>query len=129
MKTRRELDAALARAGDEDAEDRMTVILAAEARGDMLDPAPLVLRAITFGAERVQFFVDHGGATHKVVVPRHLLEDLDKTAGLSSADAVMRLFQRHETRIVARTLAALVAGRREDGSGAVVLGLLDFPEV
>lgn len=37
--TRRDYDALLARAGDEDAEDRMTLLIAAEARGEKPLPA------------------------------------------------------------------------------------------
>jgi len=39
--SRREFDALLARAGDEDAEDRMTLLLAAEARAEAPLPAPV----------------------------------------------------------------------------------------
>jgi DNA-binding XRE family transcriptional regulator len=39
--SRREYDALLARLGDEDAEDRMTLIIAAEARGETALPEPV----------------------------------------------------------------------------------------
>lgn len=39
--SRRDYDALLARAGDEDAEDRMTLILAAEARAEQPLPEPV----------------------------------------------------------------------------------------
>ncbi len=47
--TRRDYDALLARAGDEDAEDRMTLLIAAEARGEQPLPAE-VSAAILKGA-------------------------------------------------------------------------------
>ena len=39
--SRRDYDALLARAGDEEAEDRMTLLIAAEARGEQPLPAPV----------------------------------------------------------------------------------------
>jgi hypothetical protein len=49
--SRRDYDALLARRGDEDAEDRMTLILTAEARAEEPLPeavSPAILKAIAF---------------------------------------------------------------------------------
>lgn len=60
--SRREFDALLARAGDEDAEDRMTLLLAAEARAHAPLP-PQVSAAILAGESIVRAFRKWRGRT------------------------------------------------------------------
>ena len=60
--SRRDYDALLAQRGDEDAEDRMTLLVAAESRGDAMLPAP-VSQAVLKGTGLVKALRNWRGMT------------------------------------------------------------------
>lgn len=93
--SRREYDALLARAGDEDAEDRMTLLLAAEARGE----APLpeaVSTAILAGDSPLKAIRRWRGLTQVELataagLTQSFLSEIESGAKSGSAETLTRL--------------------------------------
>ena len=93
--SRRDYDALLARAGDEDAEDRMTLVLAAEARSD--EPLPeAVSRAILNGenllkALRIWRGVTQSDLAHRVGINQGYLSELENRSKTGTPNTLAKL--------------------------------------
>ncbi len=93
--SRRDYDALLARAGDEDAEDRMTVLIAAEARGEK--PLPEQVSAAVLGGDSLLTALRRWRGMTQVDLessaglPQSLLSDLESGTKTGSADTLARL--------------------------------------
>jgi DNA-binding XRE family transcriptional regulator len=93
--SRRAYDALLARAGDEEAEDRMTLILAAEARADAPLPEP-VSAAVLRGESLLKALRVWRGMTQVQLaeaagVAQGYLSELEARAKTGSAETLARL--------------------------------------
>lgn len=93
--SRRDYDALLARLGDEEAEDRMTILLAAEARGEV--PLPEAVSASVLGGESVlRALRNWRGLTQMQLaeaaeIGQSFLSELETRAKAASPDTAARL--------------------------------------
>ena len=92
---RREYDALLARAGDEDAEDRMTILLAAEARAETPLPAPvseLILNGhSTLKALRVWRGVTQSDLAAKSTVNQGFISEIENGAKAGAKETLQKI--------------------------------------
>ena len=93
--SRRDYDALLARAGDEDAEDRMTLLLAAEARAEQPLP-PEVSAAILAGCSMLKALRKWRGLTQVELasaagVTQSFLSEMEAGTKSGSAETLQRL--------------------------------------
>ena len=92
---RREYDALLARAGDEDAEDRMTILLAAEARAETPLPAPvseLILNGhSTLKALRVWRGVTQSDLAAKSTVNQGFISEIENGAKAGARETLQKI--------------------------------------
>lgn len=95
--SRRDYDALLARSGDEDAEDRMTLLLAAEARAEQPLPEP-VSSAVLSGDSLLKAIRRWRGMTQVELaqsagLTQSYLSELEQGAKTGSSDTLSRLAQ------------------------------------
>ncbi len=93
--SRRDYDAMLARGGDEDAEDRMTLLIAAEARGEAALPAP-VSAAMLAGDSLLRALRKWRGMTQAAVaaqaeINQGYLSELEAGTKTGAAETLRRL--------------------------------------
>jgi DNA-binding XRE family transcriptional regulator len=93
--SRRDYDALLARAGDEDAEDRMTLLIAAEARGEEPLPEPVsaaILRGdCVLRALRNWRGISQAELSLKTGVPLHTLNEIEQRQVAGSPDVLSNI--------------------------------------
>lgn len=93
--SRRDYDALLARAGDEEAEDRMTLVLAAEARAE--EPLPDTVSAAVLNGEnllkalRIWRGLTQADLAHRVGINQGYLSELENRSKMGTHDTLAKL--------------------------------------